>query len=117
MNELTKLERVELALMDAAQKARREGKTIICGSHYEIINCSIRACCPIVALGLSRRMGTEQTRRSLSRLGVSSNQRLAFVAGFDGWPPDNEPDSDRPWFAMGRRLRRALKPVSLVGAA
>lgn len=105
-DKLTPLERTELVLMDAAQIARRRGLQIISGqfSVSRSVCRRVVACCPITSVRLDGRWPPKQTA-------ISNEQIGAFVLGFDGIDFEHDIEHLRPWYALGRRLRRRLRPV------
>lgn len=111
MTELSRLDLVELMLMDAAQKARRNGLLIISEPFYKMDDDrKIVACDPVVAAGLGRLGGPLE--RAIDLLGLCGTEVGSLTRGFRGQLPMN--GDCRAFYAIGCRLRRALKPVSAV---
>lgn len=104
---LARLERAELILMDSAQIARRHGLQIISGQFTvgRGVCKRVVACCPLMAVWLDGRWPPKQTA-------MSNEQTSSFICGCDGLAFEHDIEHLRPWYALGRRLRRRLlRPI------
>lgn len=110
---ISRLDRIELRLVESAQAYIASGGTLVFGA-WEQRDDMKRVCGRDILSAAMDHCGI--------RLRISAEERSAIEQGFDDFWPDQrredgnrrvEPvnDAERPYFAIGRRLRRLFKPV------